>query len=159
MSIMNRFIIWMYSKKRISFDIRFRCVPIGRTFFLHHFAYFLFQPPHNLFFQSGNIGLRNPQNIRHLLLRFFLCFRQNTKAHFYNPPLPSAQLLNGILQKLSVNLILNILRDDIVLRPHNIGKQQLISFPVHIQRLINGNLCFRLAVSSQIHQNFIFDTA
>lgn len=124
---MNRFIIWMYSKKRISFDIRFRCVPIGRTFFLHHFAYFLFQPPHNLFFQSGNIGLRNPQNIRHLLLRFFLCFRQNTKAHFYNPPLPSAQLLHGILQKLSVNLILNILRDDIVLRPQNIGSSS--SFP------------------------------
>ena len=24
---------------------------------------------------------------------------------------------------------------------------------------INGNLCFRLAVSSQIHQNFVFDTA
>ena len=82
MSIMNRFIIWMYSKKRISFDIRFRCVPIGRTFFLHHFAYFLFQPPHNLFFQSGNIGLRNSDRICYLFLRFFSTTNK-TKSHFH----------------------------------------------------------------------------
>ena len=49
--------------------------------------------------------------------------------------------------------------DHIFLRSQDIGKQQFIAIPVHIQRFVDRYFHAGPAVSPQIHQNFVFDTA
>ena len=54
-------------------------------------------------------------------------------------------------------LLLETLVDHILLRSEDIGQEQFISIPVHIERLINRNFHARLVVSPQIHQNLVLD--
>ena len=54
-------------------------------------------------------------------------------------------------------LLLEPLIDHILLRSEDIGQEQFISIPVHIERLINRNFHARLVVSPQIHQNLVLD--
>ena len=80
-------------------------------------------------------------------------------AELHNPALPWIQPADGVVQQILFNLILNIMVNHILIRSQDIREKQLISIPIHIQRLVNGDLQPCLAVAPQIHEDLILDAS
>lgn len=81
------------------------------------------------------------------------------EAHFNDVALSFSQKIERLIQQFLVDRILKIATDDIGISPKDIGEQQFVSVPVHIQRLIEADLELQSSGFAKMHQYLIFDAA
>lgn len=129
-----------------------------QTVLLYQFLYVAANAADNTLFQSGNIALRNTQNICYLFLRVFL-IAGKPETHTDNLFFTRRQQSDGIVDQEALDTALDFLIDGIRFSPQNIRKKQLVAIPIRIEWLIQRNLVFHTGTSPQKHEDFIFDTA
>ncbi len=100
-----------------------------------------------------------PEHIGHLLLGVFAPAARDQSAAcmmcFSRAPRGSTAASSSSRS----HLLIQVRLDSIRLGPQNVGEQQLVAVPVHIERFVNSNLSRSLRGLAQKHQNFVFDAA
>ena len=103
-----------------------------QTVLLYQFLYVAANAADNTLFQSGNIALRNTQNICYLFLRVFL-IAGKPETHTDNLFFTRRQQSDGIVDQEALDTALDFLIDGIRFSPQNIRKKQLVAIPIRIE--------------------------
>ena len=125
---------------------------------LHHFGYIFFEPEYYFLFQSRYIRLRDAENVRNFLLRFFGRTAE-TEPHLHDDALAARQAIERLAQQLMLGLRFKFLADGIGLGAEYIRHYKFVALSVHVERLVKRNFGAQTNYSAQVHQYLVFDTA
>ena len=125
---------------------------------LSHLRHVLLQPVQDSLFKSGDIALADAHDIRHLLLRLFRAAAQ-PEAQAHDLLFPCGELGEGAGEHLPLDRLLDGAIHHVALRAEDIRKQQLVSVPVGVERLVKADLGLLRRGLAQVHEYLIFNAA
>ena len=99
----------------------------------------------DLFFQPGDVGLRNADRLGDFLLGAFF-FAAESEPHLHDLLFPFAQFGDGGKEHLPFRLVLDVPAYDVLVCPQDVGEQQLVAVPVGRKRLVDGDLATELGI-------------
>ena len=109
-------------------------------------------------FKARDIALRDAQQVGHLLLRA-LRLVVEPETQLDDALLPRRKALQRGAQQLAVHRVLQVPADDIRLRAQDVGEQQLVPVPVHVERLVKRYLQPQPVGAAQVHEDLVLDAA
>ena len=106
--------------------------------------------------QPGDVGLGDAQLVGHLLLGVLLAGAQ-AKAQHHDFLLPGREPVHRPAEHGPLRLLLDVPVHGVGVAAQQVGEQQLVAVPVHVEGVVDGHLVAQLGAFPKVHQDFILN--